>query len=48
MYAGCAIRAASGKTKEEATVELMATATQPVLVWAPIRAAGDLQDAAWC
>lgn len=40
-----AIQAASGKAKEEPIVDLPATATtQPVAVWAPTHAAGDLGD----
>jgi hypothetical protein len=39
------VQAASGKAEEEPIVELLATTTtQPVVVWAPIRAAEDLRD----
>jgi hypothetical protein len=47
-----AIQAASGKAEEEPIAELLATTAQclltlpPVVVWAPIRAAGDLRDMA--
>jgi hypothetical protein len=41
------IQAASGKAEEEPIVGLLATTTtQPVVVWAPIRADEDLQDTA--
>ena len=39
------IQAASGKAEEESIVELWTTTTtQPVVVWAPIRAARDPLD----
>jgi len=44
---GAPIQAASGKTKEGSIVELSATTTtQPVVVWAATRAAGDPPDTA--
>jgi hypothetical protein len=44
---GAAIQAASGKAEEESIAELLATTTTPpVVVWASIRAAGDLRATA--
>jgi hypothetical protein len=41
------IQAASGQAEEEPIAELSATTTtQPVVVWAPIRADEDLRDTA--
>jgi hypothetical protein len=42
------IQAASGKAEEEPIAELWATTTtQPVVVWAPIRAARDPRNTPW-